>query len=182
MTLDEFSQRIDALAEAISKLSEALFPEKGGPGSGCNPNVGRCGRPAEGTQETESEMSPPRTPRSGVRPSAVNPNRREIEYNEEPRTRPRSGISPSRLGKDGEFDEATEKFIREFLLAYNDLMTDLQKLEALEKIHRHRGESMEDCVSRGIRTLIAEGYAQDQATAMAYKMCGEKGACTCPKE
>lgn len=34
----------------------------------------------------------------------------------------------------------------------------------------------EDCVSAKIRTLVAEGYPQDQAAAIAYEYCGESKA------
>lgn len=169
MTLEELMKRIDELALAIAKLDEMLTPDKGGPGSGCNgPN---CGRPSGSNNDRKpTDGDKPERPRSGVRPSAVNPNAGQIEYVEEPRTRPRSGISPSRL-------RSLDEVVDEFMEQYSGLMESLAKIEAAEKVHRHEGESMEDCVARGIRTLMSEGYDQEQATAMAYKMCGEKGAC-----
>jgi rubrerythrin len=45
--------------------------------------------------------------------------------------------------------------------------------------HAHGGKSLEkdaleDCVSRKVKILIAEGKSQEQALAIAYSMCGEK--------
>ncbi len=53
--------------------------------------------------------------------------------------------------------------------------------ELKTKITRHEGETTEACVSRGIQTLIGEGYEQEQAAAIAYKMCGEGKSCPTPK-
>lgn len=37
-------------------------------------------------------------------------------------------------------------------------------------------KDLQDCVSRKVKILIGEGYAQDQALAIAYHMCGEEKA------
>ena len=41
-----------------------------------------------------------------------------------------------------------------------------------EKVARREGESLDDCVARGIDVLLAEGYERDQAVAIAYRQCG----------
>lgn len=43
-----------------------------------------------------------------------------------------------------------------------------------QKVSRRDGESIDDCVSRGISVLMEEGYDQDQATAIAYSQCGAR--------
>jgi hypothetical protein len=41
-----------------------------------------------------------------------------------------------------------------------------------EKVARREGESLDNCVARGIEVLMAEGYERDQAVAIAYRQCG----------
>ena len=41
-----------------------------------------------------------------------------------------------------------------------------------EKVSRREGESLDNCVARGIEVLMAEGYERDQAVAIAYRQCG----------
>ena len=41
-----------------------------------------------------------------------------------------------------------------------------------EKVSRREGESLDNCVARGIEVLMAEGYDRDQAVAIAYRQCG----------
>ena len=41
-----------------------------------------------------------------------------------------------------------------------------------EKVSRREGESLDNCVARGIEVLMSEGYERDQAVAIAYKQCG----------
>ena len=41
-----------------------------------------------------------------------------------------------------------------------------------EKVARREGESLDNCVARGIEVLMAEGYDRDQAVAIAYRQCG----------
>lgn len=41
--------------------------------------------------------------------------------------------------------------------------------------YRIEGEDSDDCVSRNIRRLIHKGYEQDQAIAIAYRICEEGG-------
>ncbi len=145
MTIEEFNQRIDELATTIAQITDVLFPpEKGGSGSGCHGD--NCGRPAaDGSHSGDHNNAKPtregpgqNRPRSGVRPSAVNPNRREIVYTEEPSSdgRPRSGVRPSALKpkKTAEvFDKDTLKAIDEFMEQYSGLMKDLAEIEAEEK-------------------------------------------------
>lgn len=88
--------------------------------------------------------------------------------------------------------DMTDEQVESLLADHEELLEALSKLEADEpstksaclqcggslpdtKIERHHGESTESCVSRGIATLINEGKDPDQAAAMAYSMCGEKG-------
>ena len=41
-----------------------------------------------------------------------------------------------------------------------------------EKVARREGESLDNCLTRGIEVLMAEGYERDQAVAIAYRQCG----------
>jgi HK97 family phage portal protein len=41
-----------------------------------------------------------------------------------------------------------------------------------EKVTRREGESLDNCVARGIDKLLSEGYERDQAVAIAYRQCG----------
>lgn len=41
-----------------------------------------------------------------------------------------------------------------------------------EKVTRREGESLDNCVARGIDKLMSEGYERDQAVAIAYRQCG----------
>lgn len=41
-----------------------------------------------------------------------------------------------------------------------------------EKVSRREGESLDNCVARGIEVLMGEGYERDQAVAIAYRQCG----------
>jgi HK97 family phage portal protein len=41
-----------------------------------------------------------------------------------------------------------------------------------EKVARREGESLDNCVARGIDKLLSEGYERDQAVAIAYRQCG----------
>jgi HK97 family phage portal protein len=41
-----------------------------------------------------------------------------------------------------------------------------------EKVTRREGESLDNCVARGIEKLLSEGYERDQAVAIAYRQCG----------
>ena len=41
-----------------------------------------------------------------------------------------------------------------------------------EKVSRREGESLDNCVARGIEKLLSEGYERDQAVAIAYRQCG----------
>jgi HK97 family phage portal protein len=41
-----------------------------------------------------------------------------------------------------------------------------------EKVTRREGESLDNCLTRGIEVLMAEGYDRDQAVAIAYRQCG----------
>jgi HK97 family phage portal protein len=41
-----------------------------------------------------------------------------------------------------------------------------------EKVARREGESLDNCVARGIDKLLSEGYDRDQAVAIAYRQCG----------
>lgn len=47
------------------------------------------------------------------------------------------------------------------------------------KVVREDGESLNDCVARGIETLTREGYKRDQAIAIAYAQCGQRSIKTC---
>lgn len=47
------------------------------------------------------------------------------------------------------------------------------------KVVREEGESLNDCVARGIETLVGEGYDRDQAIAIAYSQCGARSIKTC---
>lgn len=90
MKPEDIEKALDNILDLMLKLTARLEGiEKGGPGSGCRGHG--CGRPTGHAGEHE-----PRVPRSGVRPSAVNPSRHEIDYTEEkPLTnRPRSGVRP----------------------------------------------------------------------------------------
>lgn len=54
-------------------------------------------------------------------------------------------------------------------------MIDAEEENAPEtKVERREGESLDACVARGIETLMAEGYEREQATAIAFKQCGQK--------
>lgn len=72
-----------------------------------------------------------------------------------------------------QFDKEELELINKLLEENEQLFEELRFIEAIEKIHRHEGESMEACVSRGIATLMNEGYERDQAAAASYSMCGE---------
>ena len=120
MDLKELEQFIADLDALLREIEQAISEEeKGGPGSGCSGD--NCGRPRTGEDKpkpsgriTDPSNDKPITvtdnndivkperekPRSGVRPSAINPNRREIEYSEESGpNRPRSGVRPSKPKK-----------------------------------------------------------------------------------
>ena len=89
MNLADLVKIVDQLYDLTMEILRAMDERaaKGGPGSGCGgPN---CGRPAGHDGEHR--------PRSGVRPSAVHPDRTEIVYQEQPSSdnRPRSGVRPS---------------------------------------------------------------------------------------
>jgi HK97 family phage portal protein len=43
------------------------------------------------------------------------------------------------------------------------------------KPEREEGETLDECVARGIPQLVAEGYSSEQAVAIAYSMCQGKG-------
>lgn len=77
----------------LDLINQGIDETKGGPGSGCHGD--RCGRPSCDGTNCKPQRNDAK-PRSGVRPSAVNPNRTEIEYTEEPSSdgRPRSGVRP----------------------------------------------------------------------------------------
>lgn len=95
VTINEINEMIDQISIMLSDITTMIEEDdKGGPGSGCTGD--NCGRPPSSSSNSGSNEDKPR-PRSGVRPSAVNPNRTEIVYTEEPRTRPRSGVRPSKL-------------------------------------------------------------------------------------
>jgi HK97 family phage portal protein len=43
-----------------------------------------------------------------------------------------------------------------------------------EKVTRRENESLEDCVARGVETIVAEGKTREQAIAIAYSQCETK--------
>ena len=53
------------------------------------------------------------------------------------------------------------------------ILSDTVAIET--KPERQEGETLDECVSRGIAQLVAEGYEREQAVAVAYSMCQGKG-------
>jgi hypothetical protein len=130
MFIEEIEKIIIEIERMLAEL-EALCSDsgaKGGQGSGCHGD--RCGRPSCDGTNCAPQRDDSR-PRSGVRPSAVNPNRREIEYTEEPSDRPRSGVRPPKKSE----DLAT---VEQLLTEYDSL---IKELEAESKVTRREDET-----------------------------------------